>query len=599
MSSTPVATTPWWKPDWAVGYKPSWLRGDVIAALTVWAVLIPESLAYATIAGVPPVMGLYAAVPSLIIYGLIGSSRVLIVGPMSATAALSASIIAAQAGGDADLYVQLSIGLALVTGVLAILAGVLRLGFLASFISEPVLKGFIVGLALTIIAGQIPGLLGVEKPEGAFFEKIWGTIQELGSIDALTITVGGIALAILLAFKKWLPSLPSALIVALGAIIMVRVLSLEDKGLEVVGTIPSGLPGVGFPEVELGQYLDMIAPAVGLMLIGFVEGLAAAKVYAQRDGYRINANRELVGLGGANFGAGMFGGMVVNGSLSKTAVNGSAGGRTPLASMFVGVLVILTLLFLTGLFESLPEAVLSAIVIGAVIELVDFTFIRGLYKVWSAPLAHIYRSAARVDFIGAVAALVGVLLFDTLPGLLIGVIISLLLLIYRASRPYVAHLGALQDDHEIWVDVDRHDDAVENPDVTVLRIEGGIFFANADHMRDNVEQAAQDGAKAVVLDVESVPYVDATGAAALVRSHRDLKDKGVPFVLARVRGQVRDVVERIEVELDLDLTTRSVTGAVAEAERLLAEWSQEDASGDTKPAADSTPDDQAEPDARD
>ncbi|WP_062071888.1 SulP family inorganic anion transporter [Demequina sediminicola] len=569
MSASGASSKATWKPAWAVGYRPSWLRGDIIAALTVWAVLIPESLAYATIAGVPPEMGLYAAVPSLIIYGLIGSSRVLIVGPMSATAALSASIIALQAGGDADLYIQLSIGLSIVTGVLAILAGVLRLGFLASFISEPVLKGFIVGLALTIIAGQIPGLLGVEKPEGAFFEKIWGTVQELGSIDGLTITVGAIALAILLAFKKWLPTLPAALIVALGGIFVVRLMSLEEQGLEVVGTIPAGLPGLGAPEVTLSQYGQLIAPAVGLMLIGFVEGLAAAKVYADRDGYRINANRELMGLGGANLGSGFFGGMVVNGSLSKTAVNGSAGGRTPLASIFVGVLTILTLLFLTGLFESLPEAVLSAIVIGAVIELVDFTFLKRLYKVWSAPLERIYRAAARVDFIGATAALIGVLLFDTLPGLLIGVVISLVLLIYRASRPYMAHLGALADQHQIWVDVSRHEDAVEDKNVAVLRVEAGLFFANSDYVRDAINEAAQGEASAVVLDVESVPYVDATGAATLVRVHRELADIGVPFVLARVRGQVRDVVTRVEADVAIDLTTRSVAGAVAEATRLI------------------------------
>ncbi|WP_251014728.1 SulP family inorganic anion transporter, partial [Rhodococcus qingshengii] len=377
-------TRTWWVFGSLSDYQRAWLRPDIIAGLTVWAVLVPEALAYATIAGVPPVVGLYAAVPSLILYAAAGSSRHLIVGPMSATAALSAAMIAPLASGNDGRFIALSAALAIVTGLVGLLAGFMRLGFIASFISEPVLKGFIVGLALTIIIGQVPKLLGVAKGEGNFFVQTWTVVKELGEVDLPTVIIGLLSLAMVLGVKRWLPLVPGSLLVVLLGITAVALFGLDDRGIDIVGHIDAGLPSMGLPSgVGAEDYLDLVGPAVGVLLIGFAEGLGAAKTYAAKAGYTIDANRELAGLGAANLGSGLCSGMVVNGSLSKTAVNGGAGAKSQVSGLVVAALTLVTLLFLTGLFEKLPEATLSAVVIAAVIELVDFSSLAALYRVWT------------------------------------------------------------------------------------------------------------------------------------------------------------------------------------------------------------------------
>ena len=524
------------------GYQRSWLRGDLIAGLTVWAVLIPESLAYATIAGVSPVVGLYAAVPGLLLYPLLGSSRHLVVATMSGTAALSASVVAGHAAqGSAD-FVATTSALAIVVGALCLLAGFLRLGFLASFISEPVLKGFIVGLALTIIIGQVPALLGIEKPSGSFFEKLAGILGHLGDIGWLTFLLGGLALAAILVLKRFLPIVPASLAVVLAGIAAVWLFDLDRHGVDIVGAIPSGLHGFAIPDISLHDYLQLTGPAVGVLLIGFAEGLGAAKTYAAKEGYDVDPNAELLGNGAADVGAGLFGGMVVNGSLSKTAVNGGAGARSQLSGITIAVLTVITLLFLTGLFEKLPEAVLAAVVIAAVIELVDFASLRRLYEVSTGPLNQIYRHATRADFLAALAALLGVLIFDTLPGLFIGITISLLTLLYRASRPHVARLVRRGEAGGAWVDLQRYPDTPIEDDILVVRVESGLFFANADDVRESVLGLVGEHTVAVVLDAETVPSIDVTGAAMLATLGDELDRRGIRLLLAKSVGQVRDVL---------------------------------------------------------
>lgn len=520
------------------GYQSKWLRPDLIAGLTVWAVMVPEALAYASIAGVPPVAGLYAALPALVLYALAGSSRHLIVGPMSATAALSAAIITPLAGADSGRYIALTTALAITTGLVGLLAGLIRLGFVAAFISEPVLKGFIVGLALTIIIGQVPKLLGIHKHEGNFFQQAWGVLTHLGDTNWRALLVGGIALAVVLGLRRWLPLVPGSLLAVLLGIAAVAVLHLDDHGVAIVGHIDSGLPAVGLPGgVGLHDYLDLLGPAVGVVLIGFAEGLGAAKTYAAKAGYTVDANRELLGLGAANLGSGLASGMVVNGSLSKTAVNGSAGAKTQLSGLTVAALTVLTLLFLTGLFEKLPEATLAGVVIAAVIELVDIAALRALYRVWTERLGSIYGRAARADFIAAVAAMAGVLLFDTLPGLLIGIGISMLLLVYRASQPHVARLA---EQGSLWLDAQRHPDLPLRPDVVVVRVESGLFFANADYVREHIEQLCTERTRLVVLDAETSPSIDVTAAAMLTALRDSLARRRIDFRIARSIGQFGD-----------------------------------------------------------
>lgn len=533
-------TRTWWVFGSLSDYQRAWLRPDIIAGLTVWAVLVPEALAYATIAGVPPVVGLYAAVPSLILYAAAGSSRHLIVGPMSATAALSAAMIAPLASGNDGRFIALSAALAIVTGLVGLLAGFMRLGFIASFISEPVLKGFIVGLALTIIIGQVPKLLGVDKGEGNFFVQTWTVVKELGEVDLPTVIIGLLSLAMVLGVKRWLPLVPGSLLVVLLGITAVALFGLDDRGIDIVGHIDSGLPSMGLPNgVGAEDYLDLVGPAVGVLLIGFAEGLGAAKTYAAKAGYTIDANRELAGLGAANLGSGLCSGMVVNGSLSKTAVNGGAGAKSQVSGLVVAALTLVTLLFLTGLFEKLPEATLSAVVIAAVIELVDFSSLAALYRVWTKRLGSIYGHAARADFAAAIAAMFGVLLFDTLPGLIIGIAVSMLLLLYRVSKPHVA---ALAKDGTRWVDISGHPDLKTLDGVVVVRVEAGMFFANADHVRDQITGLVTADTTMVVLDAETSPFIDVSAAQMLAQLRDSLARRNVSFRVARDIGQFRDVL---------------------------------------------------------
>jgi MFS superfamily sulfate permease-like transporter len=297
-------------------YQRSWLKGDAVAGLTVWAVLVPEALAYASIAGVSPVVGLYAAPPALVLYAAFGSSRHLVTGPMAATAALSAAAVADLTTGPGHVA-AFTVALALATGVLAFMAGLVRLGFLASFISEPVLKGFIIGLALTIIVGQLPKLFGIEKGEGNFFEQAWDFATALGDTRWRTLVVGGASLALVLVLRRVAPAIPGSLVAVVFGIAVVELFSLDEHGVAIVGHIDSGLPSLGLPD-GLGwrDYLATAGSAVGIMLVGFAEGLGAAKTYASRNHYDIDTNRELLGLGAANIGSALCSGMVVNGSLS-------------------------------------------------------------------------------------------------------------------------------------------------------------------------------------------------------------------------------------------------------------------------------------------
>ena len=526
------------------GYRRESLHRDVIAGLTVWAVLVPEALAYASIAGVSPVVGLYAAPAALVLYAAFGSSRHLVVGPMSATAALSAAAVADLTTGGPDDVAAFTVVLALVTGVLALAAGLLRLGFLANFISEPVLKGFIIGLALTIIIGQVPKLFGVEREDGDFFEQLFGFLGNLGDTHARTLVVGVMSLVVVLALRHYAPVVPASLVAVAVGVIAVDLFDLADKGVAIVGEIDSGLPSIGLPDgIGFGDYLSGVGSAAGIMLVGFAEGLGAAKTYAARAHYEVDANRELIGLGAANVGSGLSSGMVVNGSLSKTAVNGSAGAVSQVSGLVVAVLTVVTLLFLTGLFENLPEATLAAVVIAAVVELVDIGALRGFYALYTKRLGRIYGTAARPDFIAAVAALLGVLLFDTLPGLVIGIVVSLLLLLYRSSRPHIAELGRVGEASHQFTDVERHPENQTVPDVPVLRVEAGLYFANADAVRRAVKRRARrPGTRGVVLDAEAVAFVDVTAVRMLDELASDLARDGQQLVLAHDLGQVGDLL---------------------------------------------------------
>lgn len=544
------------------GYGRGQIGPDMLAGLTVWAVLVPEALAYATIAGVSPVIGLYAAPAALVLYALFGSSRHLVVGPMAATAALSGAAVA-SISGDAD-PAALTAGLALTVGALGVLAAVARLGFLASFISEPVLKGFIVGLALTIIAGQLPKLFGVPGGEGDFFEKAWHLVTSLGETSGWTLAVGAGSLAVVLVLHQVSARLPAPLIAVVLGIVVVSVFGLDAKGVQIVGQIEGGLPPLGLPSVAGSDYVALLGSAVGILLVAFAEGVGAAKNYAAKGHYDIDPNQELLGVGAANIGAGLSSGMVVNGSLSKTAVNASAGAVSQLSGIVVAALTVMTLLFLTGLFANLPEATLAAVVVAAVVKLVDFRTLRKYARMTTSNLRRIYGVAAYADFIAAMSAVVGVLVFDILPGLFIGVAVSVLLLLFRASRPHVAELGRTPDGTR-WVDLQRNPDALTEPGVVVMRPEGGLVYANADNVADAVRSHLHDDPRAVVLDTTAVPEIDITAVEMLDRLYADLEHRHVRLHFAGEIGQVRDLLSATGVTSVITDAHPTVDAAVTAA----------------------------------
>jgi SulP family sulfate permease len=372
---------------------------------------------------------------------------------------------------------------------------------------------------------------------------------------------------VILALRRLAPVVPGSLVAVLLDILAVKLLSLDHHGVSIVGPIKSGLPTFGTPNVHLRDFGTLVAGGIGVMLVGFAEGLGAAKTYAAREHYEIDANRELLGLGGANIAAGLSSGMVVNGSLSKTAVNGSAGARTQLSGLIVAALTILTLLALTGLFEDLPEATLAAIVIAAVIELVDYRALTELYRAHTERLGREFGFASRPDFIAAVAALLGVTVFDTLPGLFIGIGISLLL-IYRASRPYIATLGREPGPDGRYSDIDRHPDNELPSHAVVLRIESSLYFANADAIRARIMHAAEmDGITAVILDAQTIPFIDVTAARMLATLAEDLDRREVRLLLARDIGQVRDIVHSVIDNPAITHFYPTVQAAVAAAQK--------------------------------
>jgi sulfate permease, SulP family len=539
------------------GYDRQWLRGDLIAGLTVWAILVPQALAYASIANVSPVVGLYAAPGALLLYAALGSSRVLVIGPMAAAAALSAATIADVVPVGDGRFAALTAGLAIVAGVAALIAGLLRLGFLADFISQPVLKGLIIGLALTIIVGQLPKLFGISGGTGHFFEQAWHLVTHLNETHALTLLVGGCSLAVILGLRRVAPGVPGPLVAVVAAIAAVKAFGLD---VPTVGSIASGLPSLGLPDIELADAGRLAGGGIGVMLIAFAEGLGAAKAYETRD---VDPNRELVALGGANLASGLSSGMVVSGSLSKTAVNASAGAHTQASGLLAAALTVVALLFLTGLFEDLPQATLAAVVIAAVIELVDVRALVELYDTYTRRLGRQYGWVARPDFLAAVATLLGVTVVGTLAGLFIGIGVSLLLLIYRASRPYVAVLGRTPGPDGAYHDMESHPDARPPDGIVVLRIESGLYFANAENVRSRILGAGgADGVRGVVVDAETTPFIDVSAARMLVDTHEQLRARGVPLVLARTVGQVRDVLGCITDEQDLTGPYATIHAAV-------------------------------------
>jgi SulP family sulfate permease len=528
--------------NWLPGYRRDWLLPDMLAGLAVWAVMIPEGMAYAGIIGVPPIMGLYTIVPPLIAYALLGTSRLLVVGPDTATGLISALTVGAVAAqGTAD-FNTLTSTLAILIGAFFLIVGALRMGWVAAFIPTPVMRGFIEGLVCVTIIGQVPSLLGFNGTQGNFFTKLWFVLQHLPVVSLAPVLTGLLSLIGMLLLRHRTPRLPAALVVAVAATILVGLFNGEAAGVDVVGNLPSGLPHLVLPDLDPERLRYLVPGALAIVLVGYAEALGGAKAAALQGGGDIDPNQELVAHGPANILSGLFGGFLVVGSLSKTSVAMAAGARTQLANLIAAVLCFLTLVLLTPLFRGMPHPALAAIVIAAMLHLSKPRYLRDLF------------ARSRDEFAVAAIVIAGELALGVLQGIAAGVVLALLMLIYRTSHPHGAVLGQLPN-QEAYRSVSRHPEAITFPGLLIWRAGGDLFFASIGHLDEGLKAAAaasRPPAKHILLDADSVDFIDTSASDALSNVIRQLQSQGITFAFARVRDSVRERMRLGGVEAAVD-----------------------------------------------
>ncbi|MBS1888736.1 MAG: sulfate permease [Actinobacteria bacterium] len=521
--------------DWLPRYDRRLLAGDLAAGAAVTAMIVPKDLGYAGIAGVPIQNGLYAAAAGAIIYALFCTSRQISTGPSSSLAAVAGGAVLATALGGEEAA-QLVAGITLVTGVLFLLLAVLRMGWIAQFLSKAVVTGFLAGSAVSVTIGELPKLTGTTAEGDTAWHELGSWVGGLGEIHWTTLLVGAGALALILALRFLRPKAPGALVLVVAGLLASHLFDLGAHGVSLVGDVPRGLPAPAVPTVDvLTDHVSEIAIAsVALLLIGFSQTAGDARAFAARHRYRIDVNQESVAQGMANVGAGFFQGMPVSTSLSASSLNESSGARTPLASLTTGALVLATLFVLAPLFSDLPKAVLGAIIIDAVVfGMIDLPELRRLHRV------------ARFDFWVAAAAVVAVLSAGVLAGVVIGVALSLGWLVYVATRPSMPVLGR-EPGTRVFRDTLANPDDESFPGLAVLRPDGGLFFATAEALDDRIRElqdTAHPPLRALVLDLEGVNFIDSQGAAKLTEIEEITSIDGIALRLARVKPQVRAVLE--------------------------------------------------------
>ena len=486
-------------------YQRGWLLADVMAGLTVGAMLVPQSMAYAELAGLAPEFGFYAVIGALVVYAMVGSSRHLGVGPEPGTAILAATGVGAIAAGDADRYVALMGALALIVAAICIVAAVARLGFLASLLSKPVLVGYITGVGLTLLSSQVAGLTGIPITADRFFPRLGQLLTNLGEIHGPTLAVGISSLALIHVLRRFAPKVPGALVAVVVATAVVAAFHLARRGIAIVGTIPAGLPVPSVPDVSLGDVGRLLPVAAGIALVGYTDNVLTARSIAVQQGYRIDTNQELLALGLINVTAGLSSGFPISSSASRTAVPASLGSKTQLVSLLACAFVVVSLLGLRPALAEIPRAALAAVIISAAIAIIDLDGYRSLW------------TTSAEEFVLAVVAATGVIVFDVLVGVLIAVTLSIVVALYRIARPHDAVLG---DDPDLdgWVDIDAYPQARPEPGLLVYRFDAPLFFVNAERFAERVEHALAENPGSeewLVLDFEGVGALDATALEML------------------------------------------------------------------------------------
>jgi len=518
--------------QWLVAYRPQWLAQDAIAGVTLAAYGIPVSLAYASLAGLPPQYGIYCYLVGGLFYALFGSSRQLAIGPTSAISMLVGVTVAGMAQGDPGRWADIAALTALVMAAMCVLAWLLRLSSLVNFISETILLGFKAGAALTIALTQLPKLFGVTGGGEHFFERIVILGGQLPDTNLAVLAFGLVALALLLLGERLLPGLPVALFVVVISIIVLSVTPLGDLGFKVVGALPQGLPDFHTPGLRVRD-MDVVIPlAFACLLLAYVESVSAARTLAQANGYEIDPRQELLGLGAANLAAAFCQAYPVAGGLSQSSVNDKAGAKTPLALVWASVTIGLCLMYLTGLLSNLPNVVLAAILLVAVKGLIDIGELRHLWRV------------SRFEFSVSMVAFAGVLLLGILNGVMVAVVVSILLIIRRAAHPHVAFLGRIPGTRS-YSDIERHPDNEAVPGALLFRVEASLLYFNVEHVRAAVWQKIRSttGAlKLVVCDLSTSPSVDLAAARMLATLYATLEAMGIRLRLVAAHAAVRDIL---------------------------------------------------------
>jgi SulP family sulfate permease len=514
---------------WLPRYAGRWLRADLIAGLSVWAVLVPEGMAYAELAGVPPEAGLYSAMAAMLLFGIFATSKRLSVGPSSTVAILSFSTVAGVAGSTGD-FVALSAALAILVGAVLILAGLARLGFISELLGRPVIRGFTIGAAALIVVGQLPKLFGIETEGDNFFEDVGSLIHNLGETDAATLAVGAASVALIVGLERFAPRVPASLAALVVFIVVSAALDLESSGVHVIGDIPAGLPTPEVPSIGLREWGELALGALAVAFVAYAETMAIARSLTGRNKDEdIDPNREMVALGTANVGAGLFQSFTVDGSLSRTSVNESAGARSQIAGITTAVLIIVTAIALTPLFAPLPEATLGAIVIVAVWHLLSLS-----------PIGRLSR-LDRVEAGLALSCLIGILALGILEGIVLAIGLSFLVILYKAARPRSAELGRVPGTDTFRSVEDDRPGETTYPGLLVFRYDADLFFANASDFADQVRhlvRSEEAPLAAVIIDAEAIGDIDTTALAMLKDINAELAADGTQLVFARLRSRL-------------------------------------------------------------
>jgi sulfate permease, SulP family len=517
---------------WLRTLTPGQIRGDLLAGLTLAAYLVPAALGDASLAGLPPQAGLYACLGAGLVFWLFCASRQTAVSVTSAISLLVGSTLGVIAQGDPQRFAALAAGTALIAGFLAFLAWLLHAGVLVEFISETVLTGFKLGIGLTLIATQVPKLLGITSAHGGnFVTRCWQIAIHLNEINWVAFALGGTSLLLLIGGKRWLPHRPIAILIVVGAILLVGPLHLVGQGVATLGVIPGGAPSPVFFPLGYADLNEILPLAMACFLLAAVETIAVGRMFAARTGQPFDPNQEFLGLAAANTTAGILQGLPVGGGMSQSLVNAAGGARSPLAGLFAAVVILGVLLTCAGILHGLPQPVLAAIVLVAVAGLIQ---VEVLGRLW-----HFDRR----EFALAVIVVIAVLLSGILRGILIGAAVSLVMMLQRTARPRVTELGRVPGT-EVFADAVRHPENLPVPGVLVLRLEGPLVYFNARHVHDRLQAAVAEHAPVplVVLSLGMTAQIDLAGAELLSLLHHDLAQQGVTLRLAEVHGQIRDTL---------------------------------------------------------